>query len=315
MIKALLFLCFFLTANQLKASNVEIKKKNGLLARGEFIGTYKGHVHILQDNSIEHFNCGEIESIFVVNTKDLLIYDCNKNSVSEEILFPPELDPMTGEWITVVPDVFNEKQLEEQKEKKKSTLKGLETRTGKQQDLLERSEKVFKESMVLSNEGLDDLMFEANEKVKNVQKKINNSFALLDPHDLNDDKNEPEKPAYLTKSEIQILIKEELQRHFYLEKKEKTKRKKNKELSLYERYKTGSITEKELNRIVNGRSPVELLEANLITQEEYNRKPKKITNPFTYIEKYGLTTTMTRKPEFIILPVFGAYVFLLVFFQ
>lgn len=314
MIKALLFLSFFLTANQLMASNVEIKKKNGLLTKGEFIGTYKGHVHILQDNSIEHFNCDEVESIFIVNTKDLLIYDCNKNSISEEILFPPELDPMTGEWITVVPDVFNKKQLEEQKEKKKSTLEGLEPKTGKQQDLLEKNEKVFKESMVLSNEGLDDLMFEANKKVENVQKKINNSFTLLDPHDLNDDRNEPEEPAYLTKSEIQILIREEFQRHLYLKKKEKTRRKKNRKLSLYERYKAGSITEKELNRIVNGRSPVELLEANLITQEEYNRKPKKITNPFTYIEKYGLTTTMTRKPEFIILPAFGAYVFLSVFF-
>lgn len=308
MIKALLFLCFFLTANQLKASNVEIKKKNGLLARGEFIGTYKGHVHILQDNSIEHFNCDEIESIFVVNTKDLLIYDCNKNSVSEEILFPPELDPMTGEWITVVPDVFNEKQLEEQKEKKKSTLKGLETRTGKQQDLLERSEKVFKESMVLSNEGLDDLMFEANKKVKNVQKKVNNSFALLDPHDLNDDKNEPEKPAYLTKSEIQTLIKEELQKHLQ-------KRKKDREPSLYERYRAGLITEKELNRIVDGRSPVELLEANLITQEEYNRNTQKMINPFTYIEKYGFVTTATRRPELILFPTCGLYLFLLIFLQ
>ena len=34
-------------------------------------------------------------------------YDCSKNTVSADILFPPELDPMTGEWMQMLPDVFN----------------------------------------------------------------------------------------------------------------------------------------------------------------------------------------------------------------
>ena len=34
-------------------------------------------------------------------------YDCSKNTVTADILFPPELDPMTGEWTQMLPDVFN----------------------------------------------------------------------------------------------------------------------------------------------------------------------------------------------------------------
>jgi hypothetical protein len=34
-------------------------------------------------------------------------YDCSRNTVPADILFPPELDPMTGEWAQMLPDVFN----------------------------------------------------------------------------------------------------------------------------------------------------------------------------------------------------------------
>ena len=34
-------------------------------------------------------------------------YDCSENTVTADILFPPELDPMTGEWVQRLPDVFN----------------------------------------------------------------------------------------------------------------------------------------------------------------------------------------------------------------
>ena len=34
-------------------------------------------------------------------------YDCSINTVTADILFPPELDPMTGEMTQMLPDVFN----------------------------------------------------------------------------------------------------------------------------------------------------------------------------------------------------------------
>ena len=34
-------------------------------------------------------------------------YDCSKNTVTADILFPPQLDPMTGEMAQMLPDVFN----------------------------------------------------------------------------------------------------------------------------------------------------------------------------------------------------------------
>ena len=34
-------------------------------------------------------------------------YDCSKNTVTADILFPPEFDPVTGEMAQILPDVFN----------------------------------------------------------------------------------------------------------------------------------------------------------------------------------------------------------------
>ena len=34
---------------------------------------------------------------------DILEFDCSENTVTKEILFPPQLNPMTGEWETVLP--------------------------------------------------------------------------------------------------------------------------------------------------------------------------------------------------------------------
>tara|TARA_B000000475_G_C15949349_1_gene428117 strand:+ start:57 stop:965 length:909 start_codon:yes stop_codon:yes gene_type:complete len=302
MIKILLIFSFFLTASQLRANNVVIKTKDHFLVEAEFIGTYMNHVHVLRGDNIEYYNCDEIESILMAGTKTSLLYDCNENSVSEEILFPPELDPMTGEWITIIPDVFN-KTLK----RAKTSLKGSGSDISKQR-FLKKNEQVFKEKTGLASEDSDALIGWEDKKVENIQKTNNRLDVLLNPSDFKHDKNKLEEPLYLTKSEIQTLIKEELQRHLQ-------KRKKDREPSLYERYRAGLITEKELNRIVDGRSPVELLEANLITQEEYNRNTQKMINPFTYIEKYGFVTTATRRPELILFPTCGLYLFLLIFLQ
>ena len=86
---------------------VQVKLKDGSTIGGEFIGTYMQHVHLLTGEDINYFKCDNIQ--FVTKTDDLnaFEYDCSENTISADILFPPQLNPMTGEWETVIPSVFN----------------------------------------------------------------------------------------------------------------------------------------------------------------------------------------------------------------
>ena len=93
-------------------SIVQVELKNGTTVDGEFIGTYMEHVHLLNGESINYFKCDDIQSITKSGYINLLEYDCSKNTVSADILFPPQLNPMTGEWETIIPDVFNPKKRE-----------------------------------------------------------------------------------------------------------------------------------------------------------------------------------------------------------
>ena len=90
-------------------SIVQVKLKNGTIVDGEFIGTYMEHVHLLTGENINYFKCDDIQSVTKSGYINLLEYDCSKNTVSADILFPPQLNPMTGEWETIIPDVFNPK--------------------------------------------------------------------------------------------------------------------------------------------------------------------------------------------------------------
>ena len=88
-------------------ANVQIRLNNGQKSKGEFIGTYMNHVHILIGEKIIYYACDDIISI--TSTKligKVFEYDCSKNTVTADILFPPELDPMTGEMKQMLPDVF-----------------------------------------------------------------------------------------------------------------------------------------------------------------------------------------------------------------
>ena len=76
------------------------------VTQGEFIGTYMNHVHILVGENIYYYACDDIRSITSV-TGETFDYDCSENTVTADILFPPQLDPMTGEWAQKLPDVFN----------------------------------------------------------------------------------------------------------------------------------------------------------------------------------------------------------------
>ncbi|HIO71892.1 MAG TPA: hypothetical protein EYN38_02170 [Flavobacteriales bacterium] len=92
-------------------NNVQVRLENGQKAQGEFIGTYMNHVHILMGNKIYYYACDDIISITSASEGFSYgkgyDYDCSKNTVTADILFPPELDPMTGEWTQMLPDVFN----------------------------------------------------------------------------------------------------------------------------------------------------------------------------------------------------------------
>ena len=87
-------------------ANVQIRLQNGQKVQGEFIGTYMNHVHILVEEKIIYYACDDITSI----TYSAILrfdYDCSINTVTADILFPPQLDPMTGEMTQMLPDVFN----------------------------------------------------------------------------------------------------------------------------------------------------------------------------------------------------------------
>jgi hypothetical protein len=91
--------------------NVQVRHGNQQVAQGEFIGTYMNHVHILVGEKIIYYACDDIISI--TNASEGISYgkgydyDCSKNTVTADILFPPEFDPMTGEMAQLLPDVFN----------------------------------------------------------------------------------------------------------------------------------------------------------------------------------------------------------------
>jgi hypothetical protein len=89
-------------------NNVLVRHGDQQVAQGEFIGTYMNHVHILVGENIYYYACDDIISI--TSTKligKVFEYDCSKNTVTADILFPPAFDPMTGEMTQMRPDVFN----------------------------------------------------------------------------------------------------------------------------------------------------------------------------------------------------------------
>jgi len=92
-------------------ANVQIRLQNGQKVQGEFIGTYMNHVHILVEEKIIYYACDDITSITYADGGFSYgkgyDYDCSKNTVTADILFPPQLDPMTGEMTQMLPDVFN----------------------------------------------------------------------------------------------------------------------------------------------------------------------------------------------------------------
>ena len=105
-------ICFnLLFLSSLCASDmVRVKLKSGHMGQGEWIGTYSGHIHLLIEDNVYHYDCEEILYVMVdekTNIQEAFVFDCSENSVSSDILFPPEINPMTGEWTQNIPDIFN----------------------------------------------------------------------------------------------------------------------------------------------------------------------------------------------------------------
>ena len=107
MVKKKIFL-FLLVFSFINAQNIiEIKLNDNREVKGEFIGTYMGHVHLLDGDNLRHFDCDDIQTAKKFGHINIFEYDCSKNTVTKDILFPPQLNPMTGECEVLVPDFLN----------------------------------------------------------------------------------------------------------------------------------------------------------------------------------------------------------------
>lgn len=103
---AALFLCTFLSAQE---NTVHVKKTNNEKISGEFLGTYMDHIHLFVNDKLVYVNCQDL--ISVKKDGSDFAYDCSKNTVAPEVLFPPKFDPMTGETIQKTPAVFKNRTL------------------------------------------------------------------------------------------------------------------------------------------------------------------------------------------------------------
>ena len=148
-------------------SIVQVNLKNGTKVNGEFIGTYMKHIHLLVGENINYFKCDDIQSVIKSDFVNVFEYDCSKNTVTADILFPPQLNPMTGEWETIMPDVFDpEKRKVLAKEKEK--LARIEKQTSKDKKPQENSTKQF-------SFNADKALKEQLEKTKNNFQKVINT--------------------------------------------------------------------------------------------------------------------------------------------
>ena len=195
-------------------SIVQVKLKNGTIVDGEFIGTYMEHVHLLTGENINYFKCDDIQSVTKSGYINLLEYDCSKNTVSADILFPPQLNPMTGEWETIIPDVFNpEKSKVLTIEEKKLAIQKKRTSKNKEEETLTKNKEW--ETLTISKEQL--------EKTKNTFQEI-----------------------------ISPKINSTISGAFYEDAKEEPKKKKVKEKLTTYNYKDGAVSfsEDEIRRFI-----------------------------------------------------------------
>ena len=302
MVKAKWFIFIIFNLSIVLATEVNFfSKEKREVVRGEFLGTYMNHIHVLVNDKVEYFSCESIKEVKSISGLRLS-YNCDENTLSEEILFPPELDPMTGEWTANIPDVFNAALLEEKKQKE------VEKKTVIQKKPKEDVNNLTKITPTLIESQTKEVVLEAN--------LLNPSFPGLETTVDNIKKGETEK-YYLTEKEIRVLVQKEIEKilgseHFVGRTKKIKNRKQKAKKGVYDLYYANKISKKEFVKITDGRKPIELLEANLISQQEYNEAIANPLSSFEYLELFGPSITLKRKPEYFIIPGITAYLFLFI---
>ena len=302
MVKAKWFIFIIFNLSIVLATEVSFFfKEKREVVRGEFLGTYMNHIHVLVNDKVEYFSCESIKEVKSISGLRLS-YNCDENTLSEEILFPPELDPMTGEWTANIPDVFNAVLLEEKKQKE------VEKKTVIQKKPKEDVNNLTKITPPLIESQTKEVVLETN--------LLNPSFPGLETTVDNIKKGETEK-YYLTEKEIRVLVQKEIEKilgseHFVGRTKKIKNRKQKAKKGVYDLYYANKISKKEFVKITDGRKPIELLEANLISQQEYNEAIANPLSSFEYLELFGPSITLKRKPEYLIIPGITAYLFLFI---
>jgi len=103
-------LALFLSASlRAQVNTVQVIKTDNDRISGDFLGTYMDHIHLLVNNKLVYVQCQNL--ISVRKSGSDFPYDCSKNTVAPEALFPPKFDPMTGEAVQTTPDVFRNRSL------------------------------------------------------------------------------------------------------------------------------------------------------------------------------------------------------------
>lgn len=301
----LIFVIF--NINMILGSEVTFKvkgKKEAVV--GEFLGTYMNHVHILINNKIEYFSCKDIGALKNTsnNENKMFSFNCGENTISEEILFPPELDPMTGEWIENIPDIFNLALIQNKKLEKK------------REEIAEKTKPHIEINEIFNSQTQVVAPF-SKSPIKEIVPKTNVLNTIIPGIDTEFDnlKKEEAEKHYLTEKEIRVLVQKEIEKilgdeHFVGRTKKIKNRKQKAKKGVYDLYYANQISKKEFVKITDGRKPIELLEANLISQQEYNEAIANPLSSFEYLELFGPSITLKRKPEYLIIPGIATYVFL-----
>ena len=88
MVKAKWFIFIIFNLSIVLATEVSFFfKEKREVVRGEFLGTYMNHIHVLVNDKVEYFSCESIKEVKSISGLRLS-YNCDENTLSEEILFP-----------------------------------------------------------------------------------------------------------------------------------------------------------------------------------------------------------------------------------
>ena len=210
MAKRAIVLAFFALSFMAGQDMVQVKLKNGSSVKGEFIGTYMDHVHLLVGESIVYYKCEDINYI----TKSHILafdYNCSKNTVTPEILFTPKINPMTGEWETTVPDLFNsEKGKDAKKQEKEKVVKKT---TSNQNDLVLKPMESLKNSFKGAQQKIENSVGAIKHNTKPfLEPEVKPQPSLEERNRISVETSIGGSPPPLTEDDIRRLIKKEVRK-------------------------------------------------------------------------------------------------------